>query len=136
MGLGEILRARPSTRHSPARALLPAARQAGGPGGPADMQLEWAGLPTCPTACCALALLAAAMRIGAMRICGDVVRSCSLINKSSCYLWKYFGWSGFVHSPLPEVIKSLSGIKPFVSRDPGLSQDLCKQINAYVFPTV
>jgi hypothetical protein len=40
-----------------------------------------------PTACCALALLAAAFRIGAKRICGDVVKSFSLINKSSCYLW-------------------------------------------------
>ena len=89
-----------------------------------------------PAACCALALLAAAVRIGAKRICGDVVRSCSLINKSSCYLRKYFSWSGFVHSPLPKVIQSLSGIKPLHSRDSSLSQDLYKKINTYVFPTM
>jgi len=59
-----------------------------------------------------------------------------LLGRSSRHLWKYFSWNSVVQSSLSEVIKSLAGIMPFVSRDPCLSQDLYEQINAYVFPTV
>lgn len=110
----------------PAICLLP-----DGPGGRAGLQrCPQCSLacPTCPTACCALALLAAAVRIGAKRICGYVVRLCSLMSKSSCYLWKllYPRQSSLYLASSHSSREIPACLKTFVSRSTLMSSPRCE----------